>query len=96
MIIPFPDRKMSFSDGGTAVIQSTRQYLSTEEVANMFGFSIRTVTAWAVAWQESGGREGIPAFKMGRSWRFDRQQIEALIRSKQIPFQPSERKAVIA
>jgi hypothetical protein len=45
----------------------------------LFGFSVRTITAWASQWQDSGGQEGIPAFKMGRSWRFDRQQIQAHI-----------------
>lgn len=95
MIIQFPDRRRS-SDKGKAVIKYDRPYLSTEEVAQLFGFSVRTITMWAVAWQESGGTQGIPAFKMGRSWRFDRQQVEALVRSKQFPFQQTTRNTACA
>jgi excisionase family DNA binding protein len=82
-LIRFPDRR---HEGG-AVIQPTKPYLSTEEVAHWLGISIRTVTALAAQWQESGGVQGIPAFKIGRSWRFDRQKIQAYIDNKQLPFQ---------
>ena len=51
-------------------------------------FSVHTITAWAAQWQESGGMPGIPAFKMGRSRRFDRQQSQAYIDSKRLPLQP--------
>jgi hypothetical protein len=43
----------------------------------------RAIAAWTAAWQESGAVEGIPAFKMGWSWRFDLQQTEAIVRGKQ-------------
>lgn len=66
------------------------RYISTEDVARLLGFSVRTITAWAAAWHESGGTEGLPAFKMGRSWRFDPEEIQALIRRQK---QPPERKA---
>ena len=79
-----------------AVIQPNRPYLSTEEVAQLFGFSVRTITAWAAEWQESGGVQGIPAFKMGRSWRFDRQQIQAYIDGKKLPLQPTGPKTATA
>jgi excisionase family DNA binding protein len=75
------------------VIQANKPYLSSEEVAQLFGFSVRTITAWASDWHESGGTCGIPAFKMGRRWRFDRQQIQAYIDNKTVPLQFTERKA---
>ena len=78
MLIQFPNR-IKYFERGKAVIQPNRPYLTTEEVAQLFGFSVRTITAWAAEWQESGGTQGLPAFKMGRSWRFDRQQIQAHI-----------------
>jgi excisionase family DNA binding protein len=69
------------------VLQPNKPILSTEEVAQWLGLSIRTTTALAAQWHESGGAEGIPAFKLGRSWRFDRQKIQAYIDQKQLPFQ---------
>jgi excisionase family DNA binding protein len=66
----------------------SKPYLSTEEVAHLLGFSVRAITEWASQWHDSGGREGIPSFKIGRSWRFDRQQILNYIDSKKRPFQP--------
>lgn len=78
------------------MIQLNKPYLSTAEVAQLFGFSVRTITAWAAEWQESGGTQGLPAFKMGRSWRFDRREIQAYIDGKKLPLQPIERKAASA
>jgi excisionase family DNA binding protein len=96
MIIPFPRRRKSGFDEGKAVIQTSRAYLSTEEVADLFGFSVRTISAWAVEWRDSGGQQGIPAFKMGRSWRFDRKEIQAYIDRKKLPPQKIERTAASA
>jgi len=56
-----------------------KKYLSTEEVARLFGFSVRTITTWASEWQDSSGTQGLPAFKMGRSWRFERAEIQTYI-----------------
>jgi excisionase family DNA binding protein len=95
-LIQFPNRRKIGLDKGKAVTQSNKPYLSTEEVAQLFGFSVRTVTAWAAEWQESGGTQGLPAFKMGRSWRFERQQIQAYIDRKKLPVQPIERKTATA
>lgn len=92
-LLMFPNRNEIHFERGKAVIQPNRQYFSTEEVAQLFGFSVRTITAWAAEWLESGGRQGIPAFKMGRSWRFERQQIQAYVDSKKIPSHQTERKA---
>jgi excisionase family DNA binding protein len=101
MILQFPNRRLpnrgrDLYDGGNAVIESGKQYLSTEEVSRKFGFSVRTITLWASQWVESGGQQGLPAFKMGRSWRFDRGQIDAFIKSKQIPFEQTPRKTAPA
>jgi excisionase family DNA binding protein len=95
-ILKFPDQKRRFFDEGDVVPQVNKPYLSTEDVADLFGFSVRTITAWAAEWQESGGQQGLPAFKMGRSWRFDRQEIQAYIDRKKFPLRPPERKTATA
>jgi excisionase family DNA binding protein len=92
-LLTFPDRTQKRK---AVVIQPHKPYLSTEEVADLFGFSVRTITAWAAEWHESGGVQGLPAFKMGRSWRFDRQQIQAYIERKRLPVQPIERNTATA
>ena len=59
-------------------VQRTSTYLSTEEVAQLLGFSVRTVTLWFNQWHETGGQQGIPGgFKVGKSWRAERVEIEA-------------------
>lgn len=72
-------------------VQRTSTYLSTEGVAQMLGFSLRTVTLWFNQWKETGGQQGIPGFKMGKSWRADRGEIEAWIAKQEgIPVQATE------
>jgi hypothetical protein len=51
----------------------------------LLGFSVRTVTLWFNKWRETGGLEGIPGFKVGRSWRADRAEIEAWIAQQKAP-----------
>jgi transposase len=68
-------------------IQRTSNYLSTEEVAQLLGFSVRTVTLWFNKWKETGGLEGAPGFKVGKCWRADRREIEAWIAQQKAPFQ---------
>jgi hypothetical protein len=68
-------------------LQSSKPYLSTEELGRELGFSPRTITLWVNAWHQSGGKVGIPGFKIGRSWRFDRTAIKAFIDSKRLPMQ---------
>jgi excisionase family DNA binding protein len=65
--------------GTGAAIPPEKRCLSTEEVARLLGYSVRTITAWAVRAQSSGGSEGIPAFKLGRSWRFERRHVQTYI-----------------
>jgi len=67
-------------------LQRTSTYLSTEEVAQLLGFSVRTVTLWFNQWKETGGQEGVPGFKVGKCWRADRGEIEAWIAQKKAPF----------
>ena len=58
-------------------------YLSTEEVARVLGFSVRAVTNWLKAWDESGGKEGIPGgFKVGKCWRVDRRELDAWVQQQ--------------
>jgi len=94
ILLQFPNREIVHERG--KAVRADKPYLSTEEVAELLGFSVRTVTEWASQWHDSGGLEGVPAFKMGRSWRFDRQEINAYIARKKAPSQPIERKAVNA
>ena len=52
-----------------------KSYLTVEEVAGLFGFSASAVYRLA--------RRGIlPGFKMGGSWRFSRQILEAWVADK--------------
>jgi excisionase family DNA binding protein len=95
-LLTFPTQRQFAFERGTVVRQSDKSYLSTEEVADLFGFSIRTITAWASEWHESGGKQGLPAFKMGRSWRFDRVEIQVYIDGKKLPVQQLKRPAAIA
>ena len=53
------------------------KYLSTAEVAERIGMSERTVNMWAQAWQDTGGQDGIPAFKLGRCWKYHSDEIDA-------------------
>ena len=70
-----------------------RPYLTTAEVAQLFGFSVRVITEWAVQWHDSGGQQGLRGVKMGRNWRFDREQIQVWLRDKQFPSRPFVRKS---
>jgi transposase len=65
-------------------VQRTSNYLSAEEVAQMLGFAVRTVTLWFNKWHETGGQEGIPGFKIGKSWRAERKEIEAWIEKQRM------------
>ena len=53
-----------------------RAHLDTREVAQWLGYSVRTITLWAEQWRDSGGKEGIPGFKIGRAWRFDTGELQ--------------------
>ena len=61
-------------------------FLKTADVSAYLGVSIRTVTDWATQWIESGGKSGLPGFKIGpRQWRFKPEDIEEWVRSKAAP-----------
>jgi len=57
------------------------------EVAEYLGYSVRTITAWAEQWHQTGGQMGIPGFKFGRAWRFDTGELQHLVAKKKLPFQ---------
>lgn len=59
------------------------EFLTTEQVAKWFGYSVRTITDWAQQHEDSGGQAGIPAFKLGRGWRFDKTALEVWLADKQ-------------
>ena len=59
-------------------------FLSAEEIARLLGFSVRTVTLWFNQWRDSGGQQGIPGFKIGKSWRAERKEIEAWIEKQKV------------
>ena len=65
-------------------------YLSTEQISALLGFSVRTITLWFTQWRESGGQQGLPGFKVGKSWRAERKDIEAWIETQKVrPAQPA-------
>jgi hypothetical protein len=53
-----------------------QKLFTTEETAEMLRQSSRTITAWANAYQDSGGKEGIHGIKFGRQWHFNAAEIE--------------------
>lgn len=53
----------------TVALADVRQMLRTDEVATLLGIAVRTVCLWA----ECGE---LPAVKVGRQWRFRRDDIE--------------------
>lgn len=78
----FPTLRQHRSSGKVLLMPAPRTstYLSTEEVAQLLGFSVRWVTLMFNKWQETGGQEGLPGFKAGKkSWRVERKDIEAWI-----------------
>jgi transposase len=85
----FPTLRRHRSSGKVVMmpVQRTSTYLSTEEVAQMLGFAVRTVTLWFNEYRETGGQEGLPGFKVGKCWRAERRDIEARIAQKKAPFQ---------
>jgi hypothetical protein len=64
-------------------LQKTR-FLTTEEAAALLRQSQRTISAWAIAYQKSGGKEGIQGVKLGRRWLFDHAEIMALAPAKNL------------
>jgi transposase len=75
-------------DGREKVMDITKKkHISTVEAAEWLGYSVRTITGWAEQWHETGGREGIPGFKVGRAWRFDTGELQRWLDEKRIPYQ---------
>jgi excisionase family DNA binding protein len=52
-----------------------QRYLSVAETAAYLGLSPKTVYAWA----EKGA---IPAYKLGRVWRFDKTELDDFVRGQ--------------
>jgi predicted DNA-binding transcriptional regulator AlpA len=60
-----------------------QRFLNSKQVAALLGISARAVCAGAERYRDSGGQEGIPAYRFGdRAWSFDRQEIERWIESR--------------
>jgi excisionase family DNA binding protein len=64
-----------------------KKHISTAEAAGCLGYSVPTITHWAEQWDETGGQEGIPAFKVGRAWRFDSEELQPWLDAKKLPYQ---------
>jgi excisionase family DNA binding protein len=62
--------------------QSKRKYLTTEEAAAILRQKPRTITAWANAYKESGGKEGLRGCQPGRKWLFDEADVMAMLETK--------------
>ena len=81
MIIPFPSPNRTMCPRRQSIQLKKEDLLTTTEVAKYLGVAERTVTEWATQWVETGGKEGIPGFKIGkRQWRFHPDKIEAWLR----------------
>ncbi len=50
-----------------------QRYLSLNQAASYLGLSPKTIYVWAEG-------EKIPAYKVGRLWRFDRVELDAFVR----------------
>lgn len=50
-----------------------QRYLSLNDTAKYLGLSPKTLYAWA-----EGGK--MPAYKVGRVWRFDREEVDGFVR----------------
>jgi predicted DNA-binding transcriptional regulator AlpA len=62
-----------------------RRFLNSKEVAALLRVSVRAVCAWAEEYRDSGGTEGLPAYRFGsRAWSFDQQEIEQWIERRKI------------
>jgi len=60
-----------------------QEFIATKEVAHLTGFSVRTIVTWAGEFQDSGGTEGIPSYRIGkRAWSFKRSEVERWIESR--------------
>ena len=56
-----------------------QRYLSLDDAAKYLGLSVKTLYKWA----EKGE---IPAYKVGRLWRFDRPELDDFVRGKRGAF----------
>jgi excisionase family DNA binding protein len=64
-------------------VESERAFLTSRDLAQRLGISVRTVCLWA----ELGV---IPAFRAGRQWRFRRSEIAKWLKDSRNAFIPSE------
>ncbi len=53
---------------------TTDRWLSVDEIAEHLGIQQETVYMWIV-------QKGLPAHKLGRLWKFDKDEVEAWVRS---------------
>jgi uncharacterized protein (DUF4415 family) len=62
--------------------QAGSSTLTPREVASILHVAERSVITMAATWVESGGKEGIPGFKIGKSWRFDPAKLQQWLNTK--------------
>jgi len=53
--------------------------LSAKEVAKMFGVEDKMIRRLAEEWQDSGGKQGLRGIKVGKVWRFCREDARAYL-----------------
>jgi excisionase family DNA binding protein len=54
---------------------TVQRYLSVEQTAIYLGLSPKTIYSWAE-------KREIPAYKVGRVWRFDKAELDDFVRGK--------------
>lgn len=69
------DKKQSGSRHSSVELAMERRYLSLKEVSIYLGLKEKTLYLWS-----EEGR--IPAYKVGRVWRFDRGEVDRFVKSK--------------
>jgi excisionase family DNA binding protein len=66
-----------------------QRYLSLRQTAEYLGLSRKTVYGWAE-------NNRMPAYKLGRVWRFDRAELDQFVRGQRPPCQGDSKMATIS
>lgn len=69
----------SDSTGSLGKLLPEKHILTADELAPVFRVDERTIRRMAERWRDTGGLEGLPAIKIGRQWRFVRDQIHTYL-----------------
>jgi len=58
------------------------RYLDAAQMGEALNLPASSVKDQAILWERSGGKDGIPAVKIGRSWRFDPEVVRVVLRRR--------------